>query len=70
MAGIKTLPDAYTVGSMSINVVLCAFNCSKDIYISMLSDDEIQEVIIPFLLRKKCNNIFNLLCNFIMIFLF
>ncbi|CAA7400430.1 unnamed protein product [Spirodela intermedia] len=44
VSGISIVSEAYMVGGESTSIVLCASNCSKNIHISMLSDDDFEEV--------------------------
>ncbi|XP_078441604.1 uncharacterized protein At5g08430-like isoform X2 [Wolffia australiana] len=43
ISGIDTLSETYAVGGMSTNIILRAHNCSKNINISLLSDDDFME---------------------------
>lgn len=41
---MKKVPQEYKFKETSTNVVLCIFNISMDVKISMLSDDDFEEV--------------------------
>lgn len=52
--GIKKTQETYQIGEKSADVVLCVSNMFKDIHLSMLSDDDFEEVLYSFSSYQLC----------------
>lgn len=48
ITGIKKVTETYKIGELKTDVVLCISNMVKDAQISMLSDDDFEEVFIAY----------------------